>query len=191
MRPQTWNRATTSGRPNVPPSSAALKAEQTSSRSCGGDCHLPAQGSARHQFPFRGSTVTGRSVSGTGITFFRVYRHEVTKDEMEIHEDRRGTRAAHGRAAPPRPPSCLPTVCRRSLWELSVIPTMGVMVDLDASFFTLSKRKGLPGIKAGFRDQAARTPRSVCARLYVVRAHQSSAPRRLLPRRRASSKSRR
>ena len=34
---QTWNRATTSGRPIVPPSSAALKTGQTSSRSCGGD----------------------------------------------------------------------------------------------------------------------------------------------------------
>jgi len=39
-------------------------------------------------------------------------------------------------------------------------------------------------------------PRSVCARLYVVRPHQvfgaeTALPRRLLPRRRASSKSRR
>jgi putative SOS response-associated peptidase YedK len=30
----------------------------------------PAQGSARHQFPFRGSTLPGRSLSGTGIAFF-------------------------------------------------------------------------------------------------------------------------
>jgi hypothetical protein len=35
----------------------------------GGAPARPAQGSARHQFPFRGSTVPGRSVSGTGITF--------------------------------------------------------------------------------------------------------------------------
>src|SRR5438105_10278830 len=27
----------------------------------------PAQGSTRHQFPFRGSTLPGRSLSGTGI----------------------------------------------------------------------------------------------------------------------------
>ena len=62
----------------------------------------PAQGSACHQFPFRGSTVPGRSVSRTGITFFRIHRHEVTKDEVEIHEDRRGlvllrlSMASHG-----------------------------------------------------------------------------------------------
>ena len=30
----------------------------------------PAQGCAGHQFPFRGATVPGRSLSGTGITFF-------------------------------------------------------------------------------------------------------------------------
>ena len=46
----------------------------------------PAQGSACHKFPLRGSKVPGRSVSGPGITFFRVYRHEVAKDEVEIHE---------------------------------------------------------------------------------------------------------
>ena len=28
--------------------------------------------------------------SGTGITFFRIYRHEVAKDEVEIHKGRRG-----------------------------------------------------------------------------------------------------
>jgi hypothetical protein len=46
----------------------------------------PPQGCACHQFPFRGATVPGRSVSNTGITFFRVYRHEIAKDEVEIHE---------------------------------------------------------------------------------------------------------
>jgi putative SOS response-associated peptidase YedK len=30
----------------------------------------PTQGSARHQFPFRGSTVPGRSLSGPGVAFF-------------------------------------------------------------------------------------------------------------------------
>ena len=45
----------------------------------------PAQGSARHQFPLRGSTIPGRSVSNTGITFFRIHRREVAKDEVEIH----------------------------------------------------------------------------------------------------------
>jgi putative SOS response-associated peptidase YedK len=39
------------------------------------------QGCAGHQFPFRGATVPGRSLSGTGITFFRVYRHEVAEDQ--------------------------------------------------------------------------------------------------------------
>ena len=32
----------------------------------------PPQGSARHQFPLRGSTILDWSVSGTGIIFFRV-----------------------------------------------------------------------------------------------------------------------
>jgi hypothetical protein len=30
----------------------------------------PAQGSARHQFPFRGSTIPGRSLPRTGVAFF-------------------------------------------------------------------------------------------------------------------------
>jgi hypothetical protein len=50
----------------------------------------PAQGSACHQFPFRGSTIPGRSVSRAGIAFFRIHRHQITKDEVEIHEGRRG-----------------------------------------------------------------------------------------------------
>src|SRR5207248_10352326 len=40
--------------------------------------------------PFRGATVSGRSVSGAGITFFRIYRHEIAKDKVEVHENRRG-----------------------------------------------------------------------------------------------------
>jgi putative SOS response-associated peptidase YedK len=43
MRPQTWNRATTSRRPIVPPSSAALKTGRTSFRSCDGAFHLSAR----------------------------------------------------------------------------------------------------------------------------------------------------
>ena len=50
----------------------------------------PTQGCAGHQFPFRGPTVSGRSVSGAGITFFRIYRHEIAKDKVEVHENRRG-----------------------------------------------------------------------------------------------------
>jgi putative SOS response-associated peptidase YedK len=42
------------------------------------------QGCAGHQFPFRGATVPGRSLSGTGITFFRVYRHEVAEDQWKF-----------------------------------------------------------------------------------------------------------
>ena len=41
-------------------------------------------------FRSEGRRFPGRSVSGTGITFFRVYRHEVAKDEVEIHEGGRG-----------------------------------------------------------------------------------------------------
>src|SRR5580704_13546182 len=41
MPPQTWNRATTSGRPMVPLSFAALGTGRASSQSCGGAFHLP------------------------------------------------------------------------------------------------------------------------------------------------------
>jgi hypothetical protein len=53
-------------------------------------------------FPLRGSTVPGRSMSGTGLTFFRIHLHEIAKDEVEIHEGRRGlvllrqSMASHG-----------------------------------------------------------------------------------------------
>jgi len=50
----------------------------------------PAQGSANHQFPFGGTTVSGRSMSHSGVAFLRVHRTKSPEAEVEVHEGWRG-----------------------------------------------------------------------------------------------------
>jgi hypothetical protein len=59
-------------------------------RSCGGAFNLPGQRSLSSIFVPKVDGSRSVGVSGTGITFFRVYWHEIAKDEVEIHEGRRG-----------------------------------------------------------------------------------------------------
>jgi hypothetical protein len=62
-----------------------LKTGQTSSRSCGGAFRqLGPKGAPVINSRSEGATVPGRSLSGTGITFFRVYRHEVAEDQWKF-----------------------------------------------------------------------------------------------------------
>src|SRR5437773_10533045 len=49
-----------------------------------------AQGSANHQFPFRRATVSSWPVPHPGVAFLRVYRDQIAKNQMEIHEGRQG-----------------------------------------------------------------------------------------------------
>jgi putative SOS response-associated peptidase YedK len=49
---------------------------------------LPARPKGPPVINFRseGRTIPGRSVSRAGVPFFRIHRHKVAKDEVEIHK---------------------------------------------------------------------------------------------------------
>ena len=49
-----------------------------------------AKGPANYQFPFRETSLSGRPMSGAGVSLLRVYGRKIAEDQMEIHESRRG-----------------------------------------------------------------------------------------------------